>query len=172
MDRLATLPGFASAGTILLYASAFPEEVDTTPLLRVALQSDKRLVCPRIVAKDRTLALFEVDDPKRDLLPGRRGIREPSMHSRSVQPTEVDWALVPGLAFDRLGYRLGRGGGFYDRLLTTLRPDVPCWALILGPQWVEEVPREAHDRPVVGLADHQEVLDLNPQRTVILGGLT
>ena len=162
VNRLGSLPGFARSETVLMYASAFPEEIDTGPMLRFVRQSGKRLICPRVSLKRRELELFEVDDPERDLVPGYRAIREPERECRSVEAREIDWILVPGLAFDRLGFRLGRGGGYYDRLLPTLRPDAVACALILDGQWVDEVPREPHDRPVDGVAD--------PQRTVIFGG--
>ena len=162
VDRLGSLPGFTEAKTVLMHASAFPEEVDTGPMLRLARESGKRLICPRVSVKHRKLELFEVVDPERDLVPGYRAIREPGGECRSVEAREVDWALVPGLAFDRLGFRLGRGGGYYDRLLPTLRPDAVAWSLILDPQWVDEVPRKPHDRAVDGVAD--------PQRTVSFGG--
>ena len=59
--------------------------------------------------------------------------------------------LVPGLAFDARGYRLGRGAGHYDRLLPRLRPEVSRWALILDCQWVEDLPVEPHDIPLDGV---------------------
>ena len=58
---------------------------------------------------------------------------------------------MPGLAFDAEGFRLGRGKGHYDRLLPTLRPEAPRWALALGPQWVDALPVEAHDQPLDGI---------------------
>ena len=166
-DRLVVLPGFGSAATVLMYASAFPEEVDTDPMIEMVLGLGKRLVCPKIVAGRHGLELFEVISPAQDLALGSRSIREPNSECRPVHPLEVDWVLVPGLAFDRLGFRLGRGGGYYDRLLPMLRADAACWALILDTQWVPEVPREAHDFPVDGVADHQQVVVGSPSRRVI-----
>ena len=158
-SRLETLPGFDRAGLVLLYASAFAEEVDTRPMLARARALGKRLACPRVDWGAHRLRLLEVADPAVDLIPGPRGIPEPGPACREVAPAEVDWALVPGLGFDRRGHRLGRGAGHYDRLLPELRPGVPTWALILEAQWVPEVPTEPHDRPVGGVSDHREVLD-------------
>ena len=56
------------------------------------------------------------------------GIPEPRPDLPEVPPAAVDWALVPGLAFDERGFRLGRGAGYYDRLIPLLRPDAICWA--------------------------------------------
>jgi len=156
--RFATLPGLDRAATVLLYASAFPEEIDTRPMLARALALGKRLVCPRVDRPSRRLRLHEVIDPAVDLIPGVRGIPEPGPDCPEVEPSEIDWVLVPGLAFDRRGYRLGRGAGHYDRLLPTLRPGVPAWALILEAQWVPEVPTEPHDRPISGVANHRAMV--------------
>ena len=151
--QLPGLPGFAGASLVLMHVAAFADEVQTRPMLRAVLEAGKRLACPRIDSVNRRLDLFEVENLDRDLPPGFRDIREPSATCRPVGPLEVDWALVPGVAFDSLGYRLGRGGGYYDRLLITLRPDIPCWALIYAEQWVAEVPREPHDLPLDGVTD-------------------
>jgi 5-formyltetrahydrofolate cyclo-ligase len=151
-ERLPGLPGFAGAGVVLLYANAFPEEIATGPLLRAALEAGKRLACPRVDRAARRLRLFRVADPAADLVPGTLGIPEPRPELPELAPDEVDWALVPGLAFDARGFRLGRGAGHYDRLLTALRPDAQRWALILEPQWVDALPVEPHDQPLDGVA--------------------
>jgi 5-formyltetrahydrofolate cyclo-ligase len=150
--RFADLPGWASAGTLLLYASAFPEEIDTAPLIGRALAAGKALVLPRVDRAAGRLRLFRVEDPARDLSPGMRGIPEPGPDCPEVGAEAVDWVLVPGLAFDARGYRLGRGAGHYDRLLPALRPDAPRWALILDCQWAEDLPVEPHDIPLDGVA--------------------
>ena len=165
-DQFPALPGFAEAGTVLLYASAFADEVDTRPWLDLARGAGKRVVCPRVVADRYELHLCLIDDPTRDLVAGFRSIPEPSASCPIVAPTVIDWALVPGLAFDRAGYRLGRGAGHYDRLLPLLRPEVPTWALVLAAQWVAEVPREAHDWPLSGVADAREVVPSSRYRGI------
>ena len=158
LGRLEALPGFEPARLVLLYASAFPEEVDTGPMLRRVVSSGKQLVLPTVDRVARRLRLFEVADIDHDLVPGLRGIPEPRPDCREVEPGTVDWVLVPGLGFDRRGYRLGRGAGHYDGLLPTLRPDVLRWALILDTQWVEDLPIEPHDQPIDGVADFRRVI--------------
>jgi 5-formyltetrahydrofolate cyclo-ligase len=149
--RFAQLPGFAGANTVLLYVTAFPEEIATGPLLEQTLAAGKCLLCPRVERAERRLRLYRVDDPARDLIPGTLGIPEPGPDCVEVKPAAVDWVLVPGLAFDRQGYRLGRGAGHYDRLLPGLRPDALRWALIHDCQWVEKLPVEPHDVPLDGV---------------------
>jgi len=80
---------------------------------------------------------------------GAYGILEPREEgSVSVAPEEVDLAVVPAVAFDREGHRLGRGKGYYDRLLARLRPEVPRIGLAFKEQLLERLPRRSHDQPV------------------------
>ena len=156
--RLEHLPGFETAGSVLLHASAFPEEVDTRPMLLRALELRKRLALPRVDRASRSLTLWGVSDLDRDLVAGHRGIPEPRRTCPVVEPESVDWVLVPGLAFDAARQRLGRGAGHYDRLLPRLNPSTPRWALILDTQWVDDLPVESHDQPLDGVADWRRVV--------------
>lgn len=149
--RFPTLPGVADASTLLLYVSAFPEEVDTAPLLRWVLERGRTLVCPRVDRRERRLRLYRVDDPATGLVRGAMNIPEPRRDLPQVDPPAIDWVLAPGLAFDPRGYRLGRGAGYYDRLLPTLRPDAMKWAICLDCQWVDALPAEPHDAPLDGI---------------------
>jgi 5-formyltetrahydrofolate cyclo-ligase len=150
-EAFPSLPGLDTARRVLLYASALPEEIPTAAFLRRVLDRGQRLVCPRVNRAGRRLDLFRVDDPDRDLVPGALGIPEPSGGCPPVDPSDVDWVLVPGVAFDAECRRLGRGAGYYDRLLATLRPDAPRWALVYDAQWVGEVPVGPFDVPVDGV---------------------
>jgi 5-formyltetrahydrofolate cyclo-ligase len=97
------------------------------------------------------LWLHRIEDPRSELIPGILGIPEPRTDLPEVPPDCIDWVLVPGLAFDDHGYRLGRGAGHYDRLLPRLRPDAICWSLCLSCQLLPILPIEPHDRPVNGV---------------------
>lgn len=150
--RLDELPGFASATTVLLYVTAFPEEVRTHGMLERALGLGKRLACPRVDRRSRRLRLLAIRQIDRDLVPGAFGIPEPGAECPELEPESIDWVLVPGVAFDAHGYRLGRGAGYYDRLLPTLRAGVSRWALALEAQCVPGLPVEPHDQPIDGVA--------------------
>lgn len=164
---MAELPGYASARTVLLYVKAFPEEIDTAPLLEKALAESKRVLCPRVDRSGRRLRLFLVSDPKSDLGPGTLNILEPLSHCPEFELDAVDWVLVPGLAFDRQYYRLGRGAGYYDRLLPRLRPEVLRWALAFDCQLVDRLPVEHHDAPVDGIATPTKVLTRDGPRSPV-----
>jgi len=150
-ERFHTLPGFSGARTVLLYAHAFPEEIDTSAMLRHTLDASKRLACPRVDWAARRLRLFHVTDPAIDLVPGTLGIPEPRPDLPELDPLAIDWVLVPGLGFDDRCFRIGRGAGHYDRLLPLLRPEAPRWALAFDAQWLDAVPDEPHDQPLDGV---------------------
>ena len=146
------LPGFAGARTVLLYVSALPDEIPTNELIARALELGKAVCCPRVERTGRRLHLHRVVDPVNDLESGALGIPEPGPGLPELAPEAIDWALVPGLAFDERGYRLGRGGGYYDRLLPLLRADSICWAVALECQVVPELHVDPHDAPLNGIA--------------------
>ncbi len=150
-ESLTKLPGFAAAKTVLLYVSAFPEEFETRPMLGQALGLGKQLVCPRVNTAETRLDLHVIDHLDSDFEPGVLGIPEPRLSNPRIDPQEIDWVLVPGVAFDDRGYRIGRGAGHYDRLLPRLRADAPRWALVFDEQWIEEVPAEPHDQTLDGI---------------------
>lgn len=81
-----------------------------------------------------------------------------------LSPADVDVVLVPARVFDRAGYRLGRGGGHYDRLLPELRPDVPVVGIACAERIAERLPREAHDIPMTHLADEHGVNPVDATR--------
>ncbi len=161
LDRMPALPGFSEARTVLLYVSVFPEEIPTEGLLRRALELGKTLVCPRVDRAARRLVPHPIDNLVRDFQTGTLGIPEPRLDLPTMAAEAIDWVLVPGIAFDRRGYRLGRGGGYYDRLLPTLRAEAPRWAMALDPQWLDRLPAEPHDQPLDGILGTDRFLERN-----------
>jgi 5-formyltetrahydrofolate cyclo-ligase len=166
------LPGFASAQIVLLYVQAFPEELDTYRLIEHALGMDKVVACPRVDRNDRRLRIYRVSNPGADLGPGTLGIPEPRAHCQELDPTVVDWVLVPGLAFDLLCRRLGRGAGYYDRLLPRLRGDAVRWALGFDCQLVSRLPLEPHDIGLDGIATPGRIVVRDPCGSGIHGPAT
>lgn len=146
-EALVRLEEFRSARCVLIYV-ALPEEVDTVPVIEHALSLGKRIAVPRVF-DGRALELREVRDIRLDLVKGAFGVLEPRMdRTRQVAAEEIDCAVVPGVAFDRVGRRLGRGRGYFDRLLATLPRSVPRIGLAFGFQVLDSLPEESHDQPV------------------------
>jgi 5-formyltetrahydrofolate cyclo-ligase len=152
-------PAWRESRVVLGYAS-FRQEVDTFPLLEEVLARGKELVLPRVVRASRSLHLLRVKDLAADLRPGYQGILEPDpARCSSVDPGLIDLVLVPGVVFDRRGFRLGYGGGYYDRLLASL-PRAVRVGLAFSLQVVEELPVLPHDLPVDVLVTEDGVLEV------------
>jgi 5-formyltetrahydrofolate cyclo-ligase len=156
--RVPELTGFADATTILLFVSALPEEPRTIALFDLAYQQKKAVFCPRVNRHARRLSIHPIVDPRTDLIPGILGIPEPGPEVPEAAPSLIDWALVPGLAFDERGFRLGRGAGYYDRLLPALPPDAKCWSICFDCQLVRELPIETHDVPLDGVVTPTRII--------------
>jgi 5-formyltetrahydrofolate cyclo-ligase len=144
-ERIAALPAFRSAHVVLL-TLPFGSEWDTAVLARRVVGSPHRLVVPRVDRATRMLALHVVEDLARDIAPSYRGIPEPVERCDTVAPTAIDFVVVPGVAFDAQGGRLGYGGGYFDRLLPLMRPDVALAAGAFDEQIVPQVPMAPYDR--------------------------
>lgn len=154
--RIAALPSFRDARCVLLTV-AFRSEWDTRALFAAAA-AGKTVALPRVNAQERMLELHAVGDLARDTMPGYRGIAEPRAELPRVAADAVDWVLVPGVAFDLRGRRMGYGGGYYDRLLATLPAATVRVAGAFDLQVVPEVPSARHDLVVDALATESRLL--------------
>jgi 5-formyltetrahydrofolate cyclo-ligase len=143
-ERVLALPQFTAAKAVLL-TLPFRSEWNAALVAHAALAAGKAVVVPRVDAPARVLALHRVASLAEDIVPGYRGIPEPRDELPLAPGAAVDLALVPGVAFDEQGCRLGYGGGYYDRLLPLLRPDAVRVAGAFDEQIVEAVPAAAHD---------------------------
>lgn len=134
-------PQWQKAQCVMLY-HPLPDEVDVAPLLDIALASGKSVLLPEVVSDDLQLRRYTGID---SLQRGAFGILEPT---GEVFPHEcyadVSLVIVPGMAFDAEGHRLGRGKGFYDRLLPRLA-HAYCIGVCYPFQRFEKVPSESHD---------------------------
>jgi 5-formyltetrahydrofolate cyclo-ligase len=142
-ENLIALPEFQRAGNILFYFS-IGREPDTRGLLRRALDLGKTVALP-VTTADGSMTARAVTDVS-DLAVRNLGIPEPDESRPPLEPGELDMIIVPAVAFDRGGYRLGRGGGYYDRYLARSR--AVSVGLARAKLLQEGVPRETHDLPV------------------------
>lgn len=142
VERLFAMGPVRRARTVLLYAGA-TDEVDVTGIVPMLRDAGTRTLFPRV--RGDHLDLVTASDVL-SLTLGYRGIREPV--GPAIDPSVVDVAIVPGVAFDVHGGRLGQGGGHYDRLLADLSEDALTIGVCFACQVVPRVPREAHDLPV------------------------
>jgi 5-formyltetrahydrofolate cyclo-ligase len=145
-DALLDRPEVQMAGTIAAYYSVGAEP-DTRGLVYALWKRGSYVLLPVLRADgDLDWASYEGPD---SLVPGPRGLREPAEPPRGVDAVaRADAVLVPALAVDRAGNRLGRGGGSYDRALARVGPLIPLIALVYDDELVDHVPAEPHDVPV------------------------
>jgi 5-formyltetrahydrofolate cyclo-ligase len=146
--RLFALPEYREAGTVMYFLN-FGKEVQTLPMVTASLGHGKQVIAPKTVHKERRMILSRILDVEEDLAPGLWGIPEPRPDKlRPLPAGDIDFVVVPGVAFDESGNRLGYGGGYYDRFFAELRPGVPLVALTFEVQVLPEVPVAAWDRRV------------------------
>lgn len=138
------------ASTILAYAS-FGSELSLDPFITAALAESKAICIPRIDWDTKSMSPVAITNLDDDLQMGRYDIRVPKPGLTMVEPAQLDVILLPGLAFDRAGNRLGRGAGFYDRFVNALHAAGHRPTLIgvcHHAQIIDSVPTEPHDHRV------------------------
>jgi len=140
--RLSRLEAFALARTVALYAP-IGAEVGTAAVARLARARGQRLAFPRLLPGERRLAFASCEAEA--LVPGPLGTHEPPGDAPPVPLSEIDCILVPGVAFDARGRRLGRGAGHYDATLAALPPRARRIGLAYEVQIAPSVPEEPHD---------------------------
>lgn len=155
--RLMELPEFQQAHTVALYRP-LPREVATDDLLAACRSAGKRVLLPAWHSGHGAYALARWDEGA-PLKAGRYGIEEPA-ELTWVSPAEVDFIVVTALAFDIYGFRLGHGGGHFDRLLAAVRGTKACLAFEC--QKLAAVPVEAHDEPVHYIATEKALYRAPP----------
>jgi 5-formyltetrahydrofolate cyclo-ligase len=145
-ETFASLPEFSAAATVMVYIDV-RTEVRTRHHLPALLQSGKRIVVPYCV--DKELELFRLENMD-ELAIGMYKILEPKnelrvLAAKRVDVKELELIMVPGVAFDRRGARMGHGFGYYDKLLEHARGDAPLVALAFECQLFPEIPTQPHD---------------------------
>ena len=140
--RLKEQDFFRAARSVLFFAP-LPEEVDLWPLLEETINSGKVVALPCFDADKEIYTSRRVKNVHVEILSGQFGIREPSVGCVEMAPGDLDLVLVPGVAFDLNGRRLGRGKGYYDRLLENFTGKKV--GIAFDEQIVEAVPSESLD---------------------------
>lgn len=144
-QKLLEHPVFKKATTVMFYISE-DIEVDTKDLIKEAQRQEKKVVVPITdVSRNNLIASLLIDYDK-ELTKGPYGILEPkSFFARPVSLKMINLVIVPGIAFDKKGNRLGHGTGYYDRFLSKFSKDVPTIGLAFDFQIVDSLPSFSHD---------------------------
>ena len=157
--RIASLEAYRTAKTVLAYMN-FGAEFAAGELAQQALRDGKRVLLPKVNRSSNELDIYQVTDLLHDVAPGMWEISEPLVErcAKVDALEEVDFILLPGVAFGRDGARLGYGGGFYDKLLARKQHQPALVAGAYAMQIVEGIPQEATDYKVEWLVTENETI--------------
>ncbi|MBN1942429.1 MAG: 5-formyltetrahydrofolate cyclo-ligase [Phycisphaerae bacterium] len=145
--RVWRLKAFRSARTVMLYLPVLGE-VDVLPIARAAWRNGKKVLAPTACDHCRTMRAILCCPVNEEMFHPHHGLRQPNRDLGELTVDQLDLVIVPAVAFDPKGNRLGRGGGFYDRFLA--RPELRAETLgvAYAEQIVPSLPVHANDRPV------------------------
>ncbi|MGD9007745.1 MAG: 5-formyltetrahydrofolate cyclo-ligase [Desulfobacteraceae bacterium] len=147
-DRLFEFANFLESRIALLYTPA-ANEVSTLDIIERSFAYSKIIVLPAFDPETYQMALMKIDDPENDLIEGPRGNLEPNPERCKAVPIDcLDIAIIPGIALDEKGGRIGSGQGYYDRLIPNLPITTRKVGLVFEDQIVPLVPQESHDKHV------------------------
>lgn len=153
--HICAMPAFRESQTVMLYM-ALPQEVQTAAILTESRHQGKRVTVP--VIKPRGLVAAALPTGQLQFQPGPFGIPEPAASTAIISPDDIHCVMVPGIAFDRRGTRLGFGKGYYDRFLCRLPATTHVCGLAFSLQIVQHVPNLPHDVRMQSLVTEQGVL--------------
>jgi len=160
-ERALQLQAIRDCAVLMAFLS-FGSEVSTDAIIQWAWRQGKELYVPLCRPGERRLDPYRIDSFD-DVEPGYFGIREPKPQSQAPGVISyIDAIFVPAVAFDRRGYRVGYGGGYYDRFLPELRPQTTRIGLAFSCQIVDWVPAGAHDIPVDIIVTEEAVILTGP----------
>jgi 5-formyltetrahydrofolate cyclo-ligase len=158
IQKLMDTAWYRQSNTIMSYID-FRNEVITRSFIKHALKDNKRIIVPITDMSSKILILSELKDFDNELCQSSYGILEPKKeYVRVVSCNLLDLVLVPGLAFDTSGYRIGYGGGYYDRLLQRLPQKTITIGLAFEFQIVGNIPVESFDRKVDFIITEERII--------------
>ena len=163
-EKLLTFDLFLKGRGVLFYL-ALEDEVQTRPMIEAALEMGKKISVPLIDDKEREILPSILKDPDKELTSGPWGILEPKRKFYRPSPLgEIDLVIVPGVAFDEAGNRLGFGRGFYDKFLRRLPERVSFIALAFELQVVKSLPCRSHDVAVDYIITEKRIIECKKRR--------
>lgn len=143
LNKLINSEEYIDSKHIFIYVS-FNSEVDTHRVIQYALEDNKCVYVPKVISKEKGMKAVQIKSVN-ELKKGMYGILEPVSFRFVVDEQVIDLAVIPGIAFDISGGRVGYGGGFYDRFLKKLNSNAVKLALAYDFQVMDKVPTEIHD---------------------------
>lgn len=161
--HLTATPEFARAKVIMMFLP-LPYEVDASAVALHAWQEGKLLTVPLVSLEQRHMIPVEIRSLAEPMHTDSLGVRTPA-EGRPIPLNMIDLLIVPGLAFDRTGHRLGRGGGFYDRFMSHHGYKACSCGLAFDEQLIERVPTNGHDVAIQMLVTDRQVVRFGADKT-------
>jgi 5-formyltetrahydrofolate cyclo-ligase len=155
-ESLITRKAYHQAKTVAVFVT-YQSEVNTLPIIQDIIHKGKVPAVPRITGKGK-MEFYKIADPDNDLVPGTYGIREPKKGLRKVKAEDIDLLVTPGAVFDNRGYRVGYGGGYYDRFIPKMNEGTPVISLAYDLQIIDMVPNESFDKKVNMIITEKRVI--------------
>lgn len=162
VEKICALPQYRQANVVLIYMG-FGSEIETQALLERVLADAKTVVLPRVDRASQSLILHVVRNVS-ELVTSKWGIREPHVAAPSMPIHAIEFMLMPGVAFDRSGNRLGYGRGYYDKLLSAASPALARLAAGFACQIVDAVPVGPNDQKTDMIITENEIVKLTHDR--------
>lgn len=156
IENLEKIPEFHRARTFAIFVT-FRSEVETRSLIEKLVCDGAIVAVPKVLG-DGIMQFYKITNLENDLSPGAYGILEPKTGLPKLKPEDFDMMIAPGSVFDDRGYRIGYGGGFYDRYIPQLRPGCKVISLAFDLQIVDMVPAESFDKKVDMIVTEKRII--------------
>lgn len=160
--KILSLREIKESKNIMIYVS-YRSEVSTNKLIISLLNNNKRIFAPYCIKDEKRMEVVEIENPDQDLEKGAYGIKEPAKRIRNnkIDPKNLDIVVVPAVAFSKSGYRVGYGGGYYDRFLERLANKTISIGINYEEMLFDKVPKEDHDLAVDMVVTDKRLLRIN-----------
>ncbi|HKL76165.1 MAG TPA: 5-formyltetrahydrofolate cyclo-ligase [Halanaerobiales bacterium] len=160
--KILSLKEIKESKNIMIYVS-YRSEVSTNKLIISLLNNNKRIFAPYCIKDEKRMEVVEIENPDQDLEKGAYGIKEPAKRIRNnkIDPKNLDIVVVPAVAFSKSGYRVGYGGGYYDRFLERLANKTITIGINYEEMLFDTVPKEDHDLAVDMVVTDKRLLRIN-----------
>lgn len=165
-NNIKRLKEYTNANNIMSFVP-FRNEINTNIIINDFLNKNKKVFIPISNPKDNSLTISELKSLENDLEKGHFGVLEPKRDCiRTSSPDILELIIVPGLVFDKSGYRIGYGGGYYDRFLSNFKITPSTISLCYDFQLIDNVPKEKFDLPVDIIVTESQII-FTKQKKVI-----
>ncbi|MBC5630983.1 5-formyltetrahydrofolate cyclo-ligase [Clostridium sp. NSJ-6] len=157
-DLLVNSKIYKDAQSIFIYVSC-KDEVDTKEIIDYSLKNDKAIYVPKINIEDKTMKAIRIHSLN-ELYVNKYGILEPNIVDKNYIDSDFDLIVLPGIAFDKVGNRIGYGGGYYDKYLSVLECRINKVALAYGFQVLDNIEYEDHDIRVDYIITNKQLITI------------